>query len=275
MSETIFLKLGGSLITDKTRPQVARVPVIRSLARQVRAARDACPDLQLVLGHGSGSFGHVAASQYGTRQGVHSARDWHGFVQVAAAAAQLNRIVTDLFLAERVPVLSLPPSASARCQAGALVSLELGAVRAALDQGLVPLVYGDVAFDLAWGGTIVSTEDVFVYLADELTPQRILLAGLVPGVYAADGTTVTPIITPLRLPRLRPALSGSHGTDVTGGMVDKVTRMQALVERHAGMTVHIFSGQVPGLLRRVLLDSDVPDGTRVISREVNEHERKS
>src|SRR5512137_281262 len=117
---TIFLKLGGSLITDKTRIEHARRPIIRRLAREIKAAREACPNLQLVLGHGSGSFGHVAAKKHGTHDGVKDQAGWLGYAEVAAAAARLNQIVADLFVAEGVPVVSLPPSASARCDDGRL-----------------------------------------------------------------------------------------------------------------------------------------------------------
>lgn len=263
MSETVFLKLGGSLITDKTRERTARTRIIRRLAREVCAALNERPDLRLVLGHGSGSFGHVVAGKYGTRCGVRSADQWRGFAEVAAVAAQLNQIVVDIFMSEGAPVLSLPPSASARCEAGGLRYLDTSSLHAALRAGLIPLVYGDVAFDAEWGGTIVSTEDVFVYLADELAPMRILLAGLVDGVYAdgPTGANVIPLITPATFERVAPALAGSHGADVTGGMADKVKRMLALVEQHPGLTVHIFSGAKRDLLRRRLLDPTLPLGT--------------
>ncbi len=41
-----------------------------------------------------------------------------------------------------------------------------------------------LSFDRAKGGTILSTEELFEYLARELRPQRILLAGLEEGVWA-------------------------------------------------------------------------------------------
>ena len=63
-----FLKLGGSLITDKRQPETPRMDVIERLAQEIAAARAANPSLQLVLGHGSGSFGHIYARQYGTRR---------------------------------------------------------------------------------------------------------------------------------------------------------------------------------------------------------------
>ena len=114
----LLVKLGGSLITDKTKVEHAHKPMIRRLAREIKAAREARPDLRLVLGHGSGSFGHVAAKKHGTRDGVKDRSGWLGYAEVAAAAARLNQIVTDMFVAEGVPVVSLPPSASARCDDG-------------------------------------------------------------------------------------------------------------------------------------------------------------
>ena len=61
MPELIFLKLGGSLLTDKTRPQALRPDVLGRLAGEIAAALAARPALWLLIGHGSGSFGHVAA----------------------------------------------------------------------------------------------------------------------------------------------------------------------------------------------------------------------
>ena len=57
-------------------------------------------------------------------------------------------------------------------------------IRAALSNGLLPVIHGDVAFDEIRGGTILSTEDLFAHLAHQLHPQRILLAGLEAGVWA-------------------------------------------------------------------------------------------
>jgi hypothetical protein len=62
-----FLKLGVSLVTDKTRAYTARHERLARLASEVRQALDAAPDLRLVVGHGSGSFGHWAARPHGTR----------------------------------------------------------------------------------------------------------------------------------------------------------------------------------------------------------------
>jgi isopentenyl phosphate kinase len=258
----LFVKFGGSLITDKGRAYTVRDAVIVRLAEEVRAALEADPELSLLIGHGSGSFGHWAAEPYGTREGVTTPEDWRGYAEVAAAAGQLNRIVTDTFLDAGVPVLSLQPSASARCRDGEVTYLDARPIRIALAQGLVPLIYGDVALDDVRGGTIASTEDLFVYLARELRPRRILLLGNVAGVLDPDGEVIAQV-TPADLPGLREALSGSRGVDVTGGMADKVTRMVELVQRHPETTVHILAGMDPGLLTRALLDDAIDSGTRI------------
>jgi len=264
METLVFLKLGGSLITDKTRAYTPRPQIISRLAAEIRRVLDQRPDWSLLIGHGSGSFGHWAARPYSTRTGVYTPDQWRGYAKVAAAAARLNRMVADALLDAGVPALSLQPSASARCYARELVYVDTRPIHDALARGLVPLVYGDVAFDEVCGGTIVSTEGIFAYLAGEMLPARILLVGEAPGVLS--GGVVVPRITPADLPAVRRALSGSEGIDVTGGMADKVLRMVRLVARHPEIRVHILSGAEPGVLARALLDDALPVGTRIVGR---------
>jgi isopentenyl phosphate kinase len=164
-SAPIFLKLGGSLLTDKTAVEAVRAAVLARLAAEIALARQALPGLRLLLGHGSGSFGHVAAARHGTRQGVSNPAQWRGLAEVSDAAARLNRLVVAALLAADVPALSLQPSASARCVNGRIQHLAPEPVEAALAAGLLPVVYGDVAFDSGQGGTIISTEEIMSYLA--------------------------------------------------------------------------------------------------------------
>jgi isopentenyl phosphate kinase len=262
LSGLVFLKLGGSLVTDKARPYTPCPGRIQRLAKELRQALEERPSLRLLLGHGSGSFGHRAAAPYGTQWGVRTPGQWQGYAEVAAAAARLNRLVTDALLEAGVPVLSLQPSASARCRDGVLVHLETAPIEEAMAQRLVPLLYGDVALDEVRGGTIISTEALFVYLAGVLRPQRVLLVGEAPGVLDDQGEVI-PRISPATFPSVRSSLSGAHGVDVTGGMADKVTRMVGLVEAQPGLVVRVFSGLEEGLVYRALLESDLSVGTLI------------
>lgn len=266
LSELVFVKLGGSIITDKERPATARPELIRRLAQEVKAALVQRPQLRVVLGHGSGSFGHVPARKYNVRQGISPDGNWWGFVETGAVAARLNRIVTDALLEVGVPVWSAQPSSSARCAGGRLVYMAAEPIREALERGLVPLVYGDVAFDTQQGCTIVSTEELFGFLAQEMAVRRMVMVGEVNGVYdrdpLADPEAVRiPRITPDSFARLRGQLGGSHAVDVTGGMLTKVQAMMALVSSGRVGRVHLISGRRAGALTRVLLDDPECGGT--------------
>jgi isopentenyl phosphate kinase len=270
MPELVFLKLGGSLLTDKTRPQALRGEVLTRLASEIAGALADRPDLRLLIGHGSGSFGHMAARKHNTRAGVSSPEGWRGYAETAHAAALLNRHVVDALREAGVPALAIQPSASAQCRDGELLLLDYRPIRAGLEHSLAPVVYGDVALDTIRGGTIISTEEIFAWLAPRLAPARVILVGEVPGVLSADPASgiageLISEITPDTLPGLAQALGGSRGVDVTGGMVAKVRQMLALVQATPALAaVQIVSGLAPGLVRSVLVDPDLRAGTRIV-----------
>ncbi len=255
----LFLKFGGSLITDKHRPMTPLPERIAALAEAIAQARAREPQLRLVLGHGSGSFGHAVAQRHGTRQGVRDAEGWQGFAAVWHAAAQLNRLVVDALHQAGLPAVAFPPSAGVIAENGRISTWDLRPLQAALEAGLLPVVYGDVAFDTVRGGTIVSTEEVFAYLAEVLRPKRIFIAGVEPGVWAdyPHCTRLVPEITPQTLESLGIALQGSAAADVTGGMAAKVRDMLALAEQIPGLEILIFGG-TPPRVRDALLGKPVP-----------------
>jgi isopentenyl phosphate kinase len=204
----------------------------------------------------------VAAAKYGTRQGVRGPEQWRGFAEVSDAASRLNRCVVGALLAGGVPAVSLQPSASAAVADGRIEHLAVEPLAAALVAGLVPVVFGDVAFDRALGGTIISTEEIMDYLAQTLRPRWLLLAGETAGVLDSNGRVI-PAITRATLPDVLPALGGSRGVDVTGGMATKVAAVLDLVDALPGLSVRIFSGLEPGLLTRLLIDPALPLGTHL------------
>jgi isopentenyl phosphate kinase len=262
----LFLKLGGSLITDKTREKSVRGDVLARLADEIASAIPTLP-APLLLGHGSGSFGHAAAKRHNTRAGVSTPEQWRGFAEVSVAAQQLNRIVADALHAAGVPVFSVAPSSSVRCEDGRIAHIDIAPLARALEHGVVPLVMGDVAFDTARGGTIISTEEIFGYLAQHFPVRRVLLAGETDGVYASmDDQRVLEHITPHDWDAISGGLGGSRGADVTGGMAAKVRDMLALAQAHPALSIHIFSGLTPNATARALrgerMGTVIEDGGR-------------
>jgi isopentenyl phosphate kinase len=279
MTELVFLKLGGSLITDKTRPYTPRLEVLAGLAAQIAAVRNGTPGgpdgIRLVLGHGSGSFGHFAVKEYlrtVPRPGDPGRKTpadegyWRGFAEVWFRVSQLDRHVIEALHAAGVPAVALPASALVGALNGTIVSWDLTSLRAALEAGLVPVIHGDVVFDSSAGGSVLSTEDLMEYLAHQLTPQRILLAGLEAAVWAdypKRGRKVE-TLTADSYKAIQDNVGASQGADVTGGMKSKVELMLRLVEEIPALTVQIFSGEQPGNLERALRGEHL--GTVIRSR---------
>lgn len=265
MQELVFLKLGGSLITDKTQPYTARHDKLADLASQISSSLHADPELRLVLGHGSGSFGHTAAKRYKTRDGAREGGGyWQGFAEVWYQASTLNRYVIQALHEAGIPAMTFSPAASVWSENGRVVKWDLSQIKTALDAGIIPVVHGDVIFDRTKGGTILSTEDLFEHLAQELHPKRILLAGLEEAVWAdfpARRHRVE-VLTRESFNEISTGVGEAAGADVTGGMQSKVLQMLDLVEDVPGLQALIFSGEGGKNLEKALRGENI--GTIVI-----------
>jgi isopentenyl phosphate kinase len=255
-----FIKLGGSLITDKRKRETPRPHLIASIAKGIRRYLDQNTNSCILIGHGSGSYGHWEATQYDTRTGVSTPHQWRGFARVSATASRLNRIVIDIFLKAGVPVLSLQPSASINTQSGIISEYNIQNIQHCFIHNLIPVIYGDVAFDQSLGGTIVSTEDIFSFLTPVLNPSRIILLGNSPGVYDNQQQIINQI-TPQNYPEIKQFIHGSKYTDVTGGMADKVRRMVSLVEKHPNLKINIMSGRQADDVVHALMGNTQTPGT--------------
>ena len=262
----IFIKLGGSLITNKDMPRSPRMDIIHDLALEVHSIKKILPDAKIILGHGSGSFGHTSAKEFKTRQGVVTNAEWLGFAEVWWQAASLNHIVVNALHQVDLPAITFPVSSSVITRDGQLISWSLKPVKEALAKNLLPVFYGDVVFDSIRGGTILSTEDIFSHLAVSLHPDKILLVGIEKGVWLdyPKRTQLIPEITQNNFNQVFPHLSGSEETDVTGGMISKVQAMLALVEKIPHLNVQIFSGTPSENLTKVLMGKSL--GTKIHSK---------
>lgn len=263
MGTVTFVKLGGSLITEKEEPYTERPAVIERLSREVAESWDAHGG-QIVLGHGSGSFGHVAADRTGLLDPDADESRANALSHTQHAATTLHRHVVAALREADVPVFSFAPSSAFVASEGDPVYAHVEPLCRALELGIVPITLGDVVFDREQGGTICSTESVFRMLIRELeahgvSTRRVIWLGDTKGVYDADGETIE-TLTPDRAAQLLDEIGAAAGTDVTGGMRHRLHTALALA-RH-GTSSLIASGLAPGCLRNALRGTAVT-GTRV------------
>jgi len=278
-AEVTLLKLGGSLLTEKTAVDAVRPAVLARLAAEIAESAGAAwtpaapaaagPGASgqrraaLVVGHGSGSFGHVAARRHDLAAGLRGTAQLPGVSLTQERAAALHWQVCAALAAAGLHPFSLAPSSSVVAAGGRPLTFAVEPLLLALARGLLPVLYGDVVMDREQGVAICSTERLFELLARELPAhgtrvRRVLWLGETDGVYDADGRTVDRLAAGdlARRGELRGAIGAAAGTDVTGGMLHRVETALALAAH--GIPSLIANGTAPGLLAAALRGEPVP-----------------
>ena len=255
MNDLIMIKWGGSLITEKDKAFTPRLDIIQSLAQQIKKIIEIKPELKIILGHGSGSFGHSVASKYQTRNGVKTQTDWEGFARVWHAARSLNVIVSQALFDQGISSVTFSPMSFISTSNGIGTDYFHFPFEKALSSGIVPVVHGDVVFDQILGGTILSTEDIFSYLSDFYHPQKIFLAGIEDYIWSDFPEKKIPIksITTRNFDEIKNKIGESTSVDVTGGMFAKVKLMLDLVKKSPSTKISIFSGLTSDCLIKEVL----------------------
>ncbi|WP_226007194.1 isopentenyl phosphate kinase [Natrinema salinisoli] len=219
----IVLKLGGSVITEKDRPETLDGEALERAADAIAAAIDGGLE-DLVVVHGGGSFGHYNASEHGvsTTEGT---RDATAVLDIHGAMKTLNQFVLGRLLERDVQAVPVHPfSAAARDSEGEL-DLPTGQVETMLAEGFVPVLHGDVIAHAGAGATVVSGDELVADLARTLEADRVGLCSTVPGVLDGDDAVIDRID---EFDAVAAVLGASDATDVTGGMAGKVRTLLAL-----------------------------------------------
>ena len=259
MKNLILIKLGGSVITDKSKPFTARVAVIKRLALEIKKAKLNFKNTDIIVGHGSGSFGHTVASKYRIHEGNINKNSIKGFSLTSEAAVDINRIVLKEFIKAGLPAVSFSPMSFTYSQ-----KIFLSPILKSLKLGFVPLVYGDVVFDIGNGFTIYSGEKILDIMARKLLKKykkiKIIQCGDTNGVYDIQGKTI-PVINSKNFKEVKKWITGSKSTDVTGGMIHKVEESLKLAKETKIPTV-LINGDKKGNLLKAILGNDVA-GTKI------------
>lgn len=252
MKKVILVKLGGSLITDKTKPFTTRPEVITRIAHEVALGLKT-NKFHLVIGNGGGSFPHTLASQYETIK---------GFGPIADSAAKLNRIIVQALINEGINASSINPSSTIIARGGQIKEFYLKSLLGLLKIGITPVVYGDIVLDEENNFSIISTEKLLSYIALELKKlkyniQSVIYCTQTDGVLDKNQQTIRSI-TPKNYPELSGFFYNIKGFDVTGGMDHKIKESLSLAQK--GVPSVIINGLKKDNLKKALLGEKV-EGT--------------
>jgi len=263
MKQVIFIKLGGSLITDKAKPFTVDNKTLDTVINEIKKVFK--KNINLVIGHGGGSFPHTLAKQYNTINGIKDFESVRGACLVEQAAVKLNSIVLEKFLKVGLAAINLSPLASFVMNNKKVYNFFGQTLEKALDLGMLPVVYGDLVLDKKIGFTICSTEKVLSAIALKLNKNKyktdlVIHCTRTNGIYDNKGNTI-PVINKNNFAKIKNSLTGSAGIDVTGGMIHKVEESLFLAEK--GINSLVLNGQIPGNLSKAILGKSV-NGTKIV-----------
>jgi isopentenyl phosphate kinase len=253
----VFVKLGGSFITDKAVADSLNGARIAAAARAIRRALDAAArrgrPIRLVLGHGAGSYGHILAKKYGAVAGVHPKHGWQALYKIRESMTRMNQLFLNHCNRGGLYPVTVSPFAVAGARDGVVRRLDIKSIQALLEQGQVPVLHGEVILDSKRGFTIASTEALLEALSRRVHFDRIVMVSDTEGVLDHDRKTI-PTISRSNIKALFGAIKGSHAPDVTGGMRKKVEKLFALLSGgRAGSARILRCAKDGGNLRQAVL----------------------
>ncbi|HXQ48167.1 MAG TPA: hypothetical protein VN842_00090, partial [Thermoplasmata archaeon] len=158
-------------------------------------------------------------------------------------------VVRELIRAGTSP-WSVPVANHARNREGRLVALDSAPFREALGRGLLPVSFGDVVPDEAWGWSILSADTIAVVLAKELAARRVLFVSDVPGILAPSTGGRPVVVAEVTDAVVQGLARVGRGPDVTGGIRGKAEAMRAIAE--GGVDAGLISGLKDGELPRAM-----------------------
>jgi isopentenyl phosphate kinase len=261
MNKLLVLKLGGSVVTEKAKPLTPNLLAIERLADEISQAQPS----KLILVHGGGSFGHPIAKKYYIADGFRDKSQLAGFSETHEAMVSLNKIILKSLLRKGVPAFGMAPSSFLVTKLGRIHICIKKPLKQAVKIGLVPVLYGDAVLDIDMGFTILSGDQLAPFLAEGMKAQRLIMGVDVDGIFSDDPkkNPSARLIQHLTLAELKNPtnrISGTGVTDVTGGMLGKVSELTLPVTK--GIETMIVNASKSGVIYKVLKGEKVV-GTKI------------
>ncbi|AEA46621.1 isopentenyl phosphate kinase [Archaeoglobus veneficus] len=242
-----ILKIGGALITDKSRGVFdrAKEDVIEKIAKEIATNPE-----KLILIHGVGSFGHPYVEKYNLKQ---DRRNVRGVAETHLACERLCCIVCKALAESGLNPAPIHPFSSFRLTDS--LEFDAGFIADLVNDGFIPVIHGDMVRSHD-GYEVLSGDKIAVELARVFKAEKI---GFASDTAIVAGGKIVEEVTAANVDSVLAELnSETSKSDVTGGMRGKVI---AILEVARASEVFIFSGLEPGNVAKFLAGEHV--GTKI------------
>ena len=244
-----IVKLGGSVITDKTKECCFKQEVMDKLSASIKKANK-----PLILVHGAGSFGHILAKQYKLNEGYKKTGQIKGFSLTHEKVQQLNSLVLQSLHKYEIPAVSISAHSIVRLNNHELEKIDCNIFQDYLNKEFIPVTFGDVVLDKKLRFSICSGDLLVKALAEFFKPEKIVFVIDEDGIYTSNPKIdkKAKLMESMILEELDELSSSldSHA-DVTGGMAGKIQTIKDIAKM--GIDTVLLNGNKPVRLYKVLV----------------------
>jgi isopentenyl phosphate kinase len=246
----LLIKIGGSIITDKSTKDSYKKTIVDRLAAEIKKA-----DEQIIIVHGAGSYGHILAKKYNLNQGFKTDEQILGFALTHASMQKLNTLVLNSLHENKIPAVSISPHAIMKLEHREPTDVNYDIFRDLLKQGFIPVTFGDVVLDETLGFSICSGDLLMQILAEQFKPEKVIFVIDEDGLYTSNPKTDknAEFIETINLDRLKQLSTPfDNHADVTMGMKGKINTIKNIA--NLGIHTVLLNGNKPDRLYKVLIE---------------------
>lgn len=232
--ELALVKIGGSVITNKSKPFSLNHDHLDNLTSALGSYHG-----RLIIVHGGGSYAHPVAKRYSLTPEP-TKTEPKGVTLTRLAVLTLHNDIVLSLLKAGIAAYSIQPLCILRENAADILNEVLSC-------SLTPITYGDVV-PSERGCYVVSGDVLMRIIAASLRPKRVVFVVDVDGLYDTNPKSGR-LLKEVSLTWM-PERSGEAGYDVTGGIISKVKEAQKIASM--GLDVYFVNGLYPERVLKVL-----------------------
>ncbi len=261
MKNLVILKLGGSILSlkENNRP-IFRTRITSRIIQEIKKAYLE-EDFNLIIIHGTGSFGHPPGMKYKLSKGIQADPCKMGLSKSKRQGHLLNNLLWKLLEQSNLPAITIPPYPITISSNQKIYSMDLQVIKSTLKINRVPLLFGDEVIDLKKGYSVCSSDQLATYLAIKLKPKLLLFATDVDGIYDKNPKTSPKArridtLSVRNIEKIRSSMKVHNLQDVSGEMSGKLGFLNTS-KFSKKTTIRIFSGLTPGQIYKALKNLNV------------------
>ena len=142
---------------------------------------------KMIIITGVGSPGHFVVLQHGIHKGNSgNINQQLGLVDAQIAVNRLRQSFLEAFVENRIPVVQLYASSIFESNKMRIIRGDTSNFDRFIQNGIVPVISGDVVPDLTMGYSVLSGDQILLDLVKKFSPQRIIFGSDVDGVFDED-----------------------------------------------------------------------------------------